>query len=398
MEYPESVFANERVTCMVPTEQHGLSCGPKAVVADASQRCQWRHRDGQTWLNPNLRQWVLALGWAGLASVGLANVGWAEVGLGDDRLAIPQPTGPVAPNPAVPRHWGTAQAPQSPVVKAPGAPSASRQRPVELNPVALNPRQERPTIDRQSLEITLDDQVVGIQPTTRYPDVNQGSYLSQTDGVSPLEPTAENPPEASPSTPLDLDPEVLENSPVLQDWLQEIPDIADEIRNSPSFRTRLRLGYAQFPSNGQIVGFNAGIEDVFVIPGAGLTVSGDYARSWNGQRESYGAEVRYYLLPLGGFVNLAPTVGYRSLTTPQYQTDGVNVGFRVMFVPSRGGAADVAVSQQWVSPGGADEVGLTSLSVGYAVTRQLRLSTDFQFQNSNFRQDSRLGLNLEWLL
>jgi hypothetical protein len=222
--------------------------------------------------------------------------------------------------------------------------------------------------------------------------------LGQATDTSPATPDSAPPAEASEIPSLDLDPEVIENSPVLQDWLQEIPDISDEIRNEPSFRTRLRLGYAQFPSNGQISGFSAGVEDVFLIPGAGLTASGDYYRSWNGQRESYGAEARYYLLPLGGYVNIAPTIGYRSLETPQYQVDGMNVGFRFMFIPSRGGAADISVSQQWVSPGGTDEVGLTSLSVGYAVTQQLRLSTAIQFQNSQFGQDSYLGLNLEWLL
>ncbi|MBD0334401.1 MAG: hypothetical protein ICV62_02830 [Cyanobacteria bacterium Co-bin13] len=200
------------------------------------------------------------------------------------------------------------------------------------------------------------------------------------------------------TTPLDLPPEVIESSPVLQEWLERTPDIAAEIANDPSFRTRLRLGYAQFPSSGNISGFNAGVEDVFVWPGTGLTVSGDYARSWNGDRESYGAEARYYLFPLGGYVNFAPVVGYRQLSTTRYSSSGVNVGMRLMVIPSRGGAADVSISQTWVAPGTDEEVGLTSTSVGYAVTHRVRLSTDLQFQNSRFGQDSRLGINLEWLL
>jgi hypothetical protein len=97
-------------------------------------------------------------------------------------------------------------------------------------------------------------------------------------------------------------------------------------------------------------------------------------------------------------VNLAPTLGYRSLKTPEYDVDGLNVGFRVMFIPSRGGAADLSVSQEWVSPGSSDEVSLTGVSLGYAITRQLRLGTEFQVQNSRFGQDTQFGLSMEWLL
>ncbi|HEY9735725.1 MAG TPA: hypothetical protein V6D06_05560 [Trichocoleus sp.] len=197
---------------------------------------------------------------------------------------------------------------------------------------------------------------------------------------------------------MDLPADVIESSPVLQEWLQRTPDIADEIVNSPSFRTRLRLGYANFPSSGNLSGIQAGIEDVFVWPGTGLTLSGDYARSGNGTREAYGAEARFYVFPLGGYVNFAPILGYRQLSTNRYTISGVNVGMRLMIIPSRGGAADVAITQNWVAPGTQDEVGMTGASVGYAVTNRLRLSTDLQFQNSRFGQDSRIGINLEWLL
>ncbi len=214
--------------------------------------------------------------------------------------------------------------------------------------------------------------------------------------VAPPETIALDPEAVAPS--LDLDPAIIDGSPTLQRWLEDIPDVADEIRHRPSFRTRLRAGYAQFPSSGQIGGFGAAVEDVFVVPGTGLTASADYSRSWNGDRESYGGEARYYLLPLGGYVNIAPTVGYRSLSTPAYQTDGLDVGLRLMLVPSRGGGADLALSQRWVAPGSEGEVGITSLAIGYAVTPQLRLGTDFQLQNSRFGQDSRFGLLLELLL
>ncbi|MFM2311492.1 MAG: hypothetical protein RLZZ04_768, partial [Cyanobacteriota bacterium] len=46
-----------------------------------------------------------------------------------------------------------------------------------------------------------------------------------------------------------------------------------------------------------------------------------------------------------------------------------------MLAFSRTGAGDVSLSQSYISPGGSEEVGITSLSVGYAVTSKLRLST-----------------------
>jgi hypothetical protein len=182
----------------------------------------------------------------------------------------------------------------------------------------------------------------------------------------------------------------------LQRWLREVPNVLEEIRNDPSFRTRLRLGYSQFPSTGQAAGFNVGVEDVF-IGRTGLTVSGDYQRSFNGNREAYGADLRYYVLPLGSYVNIAPQVGYRNLTTGNFSTDGVNVGARLMLALSRTGAADVSLTQSFVSPGSNEEVGITTLSVGYAITRNLRLSTDIQKQNSREDKDSRVGIVLEWM-
>jgi hypothetical protein len=116
--------------------------------------------------------------------------------------------------------------------------------------------------------------------------------------AAPAEPLQEAPgDELSPATDLDLDPAVIRDSPVLQRWLQEVPDIADEIRNQPSFRTRFRVGYAQFPSTHQASGIHLGIEDIFIVPGSGLTASGSFNRSWNNDRESFGAEARYYLFP-----------------------------------------------------------------------------------------------------
>ncbi|WP_347277723.1 hypothetical protein [Oculatella sp. FACHB-28] len=196
---------------------------------------------------------------------------------------------------------------------------------------------------------------------------------------------------------VDLDSETIENSPVLQRWLEDIPDVLSEIRSDPSFRTRLRLGYSQFPSTDQAGGFNVGIEDVF-IGQTGLTVSADYQATFEGDRQAYGADLRYYIRPLGSYINVAPVIGYRYLETDEYTTDDLNLGLRFLLALSRTGAADISLTQTWVAPGRDEEVGITTLSVGYALTEDLRISTDIQKQNSSFNKDSRVGIVLEWML
>ena len=197
-------------------------------------------------------------------------------------------------------------------------------------------------------------------------------------------------------TELDLDPKIRQESPVLERWLEKIPDIAEDIRRDPSFRTRIRLGYAEFPSSDNSSGVILGVEDVF-FGQTSLTLSGDYQTAFNGKRTAIGANLQYYLLPLGDYVNLAPMVGYRYIQTENYSTDGLNLGLKLKLALSRTGAADITVSQSFISPGGANEVGLTTLSVGYAITSNLRLAADIQSQNSRARKDSSLGILLEWL-
>ncbi len=233
------------------------------------------------------------------------------------------------------------------------------------------------------------------------PQREMGAAACQTLAIgsqkrSPTFPTPEL--SQSQAGPLELYPAILEQSPVLQRWLQQVPEMEAEIRQEPAFRPRLRASYHQFPSSGQAGGWQVGVEDIFVVPGTGLTASADYGQSGTGDRLSYGVEARYYLLPLGGYLNLAPTLGYRSLSTRAYSTAGVGLGLRLMVVPSRGGGADLSLSHQWVDPGQPQEVGLTSVSLGYALTPQLRLGTDWQWQRSNLGQDNRWGLGLEWLL
>jgi hypothetical protein len=213
--------------------------------------------------------------------------------------------------------------------------------------------------------------------------------------VASASPVASSP-APDPAESLDLDPDVIETSPVLQRWRQSVPNVLSEIRHDPSFRTRVRLGYSQFPANRQAAGFNVGVEDVF-LGRSGFTVSGDYQRTFNGEREAYGADLHYYVLPLGSSINLAPVVGYRRINTDRYSTDGVNVGARLRIVPSRTAAADITLTQSWVAPGSDQEVGISTLSFGYAVTHNLRISTDLEKQNAPARKDSRVAVVLEWM-
>lgn len=211
---------------------------------------------------------------------------------------------------------------------------------------------------------------------------------------------------------LDLPPSLIEDSPVLRRWLREIPNVQEDIRTDPAFRTRARFGYSYFPSADGASGIHFGIEDVFVGR-TGLTVSGEYQRTFRGSasevrrsgpdssqryRETFGGDLRYYVFPLGSIANAAPVLGYRHIETNTYTTEGVNIGLRVVLNLSRTGAADLALTQSWVSPGSNEEVGITTLSFGYAVTRRLRLSTDFQRQNAPQGKDSRLGIALELML
>jgi hypothetical protein len=209
---------------------------------------------------------------------------------------------------------------------------------------------------------------------------------------------AQNPaqPETPPSEKIDLSPEIINGSPVFQKWLQGIPDVMSEIRTAPSFRTRVKVGYSQYPSTNQSGGFHVAVDDVF-FGNQGLSASANYNSSSTGNRTAYGADAQYYLLPLGGYLNITPLVGFRHLETDKYSRDGLNLGVKLMLAPSRGGGADIALSQSWVGFGSSTETGLTTLSVGYALTNNLRLSTDIQQQNAKENYDSRLGFGVEWM-
>ena len=179
------------------------------------------------------------------------------------------------------------------------------------------------------------------------------SLFGQSLAQSPLEP--------EPTAPLNLSPETIDQSPVLQRWLESVPKVRSDIRNAPSFTTRNQAGYTFFPS-------------------------------------SYGAELHYYVLPLGSYFNVSPIVGYRHAESgDDYSIDGAHVGVRARFVPSRTGAADITLDQSWIV-GDSESLNITQLNLGYAVTSNLRLSTDLEWQRTASEGDGRVGINLEWSL
>jgi hypothetical protein len=196
---------------------------------------------------------------------------------------------------------------------------------------------------------------------------------------------------------VEIDPAIIESSPVLQRWLEEVPDVSVDIQHDPAFRPRLRVGYAQHPSTDNHGGFYIGVQDVF-IGRTPLALSAEYSTDGPGDRELIGADASYYLLPLGWYGNVAPVLGYRSINNSTFDSDGINVGLRIILVPSRTGAVDLALTQSWVSPGTEEEVGLTTFSAGYAIADDIRLGTDIQTQNTRDRQESRISLLLEWML
>jgi hypothetical protein len=199
------------------------------------------------------------------------------------------------------------------------------------------------------------------------------------------------------SKELDLDKEIIENSPVFQEWLKSVPIVLNKIENKPSFTTRIKLGYAEFPSNHHQGGISVGIEDLF-IGKTPLTFNADYNTDFKGDRLSAGADLHYYLLPLGSYINLAPVVGYRYIETEGYHTDGVNVGIRLGLIFSPYGGGDLFVTQSFVSPTNSNEIGITEINAGYAITEKIRLSAEIEWQNSRQKGDSQIGIGLEWII
>lgn len=238
---------------------------------------------------------------------------------------------------------------------------------------------QKPALAEVTAEVTAEISTLVTPATTPTIASTTPSIVTTTSAIAETpQQVAIDPPSPQPSW---------QDSPVLQRWQQQIPNVLEDIENDPSFRTRWRLGYGESNQQGQI---NLGVEDIFL--GERLTLSGDYQ---SGNLSNYGAELRYYLLPLGNYVNAAPIVGYRQINFQDLTASGVSLGGRLQVVLSRPSAADIALSQTWVAPGSSQEVAITNLALGYAITRNLRVGTQWQLESRGGKSDRRWGIFLE---
>ncbi|MCJ2541785.1 hypothetical protein JX360_02505 [Synechococcus bigranulatus str. 'Rupite'] len=190
---------------------------------------------------------------------------------------------------------------------------------------------------------------------------------------------------------LGLDGQVVEDSPVLRRWLQNPPNLLDEIRNTPVVPTRLQ---ANFESSSH---WRIGLQDLRLADR--LTLSGDYRQSsQDPDMRQYGSEIRYFLAPMGSLFNLAPQLGYRALEQENRSLSGVSYGaFAVLALAP--GAADLTGSYSWVAPREPQEgqATLAEVTAAYAISPSFRLSARYSLRNSTLTRESSLGFGVEWI-
>lgn len=198
------------------------------------------------------------------------------------------------------------------------------------------------------------------------------------------------------ASPLDLDPKTINDSLILQRWIDNAPDIAADIENDPSFRTRMGVQYLSVRSTHHAPNFNVSIKDLR-LGHTHATINADFHMASNSY-QTWGADLHYYVYPLGSYINIAPVVGYRDLKTNFHSTSGTNLGFRLLLVLTHGGGTDISFTQTWIALGSDEEAGLSTLSFGYALNKQVRLSTNLQRQNTKRGVNSHIGVGIEWML
>jgi hypothetical protein len=193
---------------------------------------------------------------------------------------------------------------------------------------------------------------------------------------------------------LEIDRQIIDRSPVLQRWLNSPPDLLDDIYNSPSFDSKLRIGIT---SRNHSLGLELGIEDIFIgkLP---VTFNANVQTELSGRESEINANFRYYLLPLGSYWNVAPVVGYRQFNQfERPQISGLDVGLQGILVLSPQ-SSDLRLSHIFTSPQGNLEMSTTTLSSSYALTNSLRLGTKIEWRRSPLIYDSRVGFLLELAL
>ncbi len=189
---------------------------------------------------------------------------------------------------------------------------------------------------------------------------------------------------------LKLNQDIIENSPVLRRWLVDPPDVLDDIYNNPSFNSKVRLGLT---SRDRSFGFAVGLQDLF-LGKSPLTVSANYQQEFSGRETDLNADLKYYLLPLGGYFNIAPQIGYRYIDFFGETVSGVDVGIQGILILSPR-TADLRLSQTFTAPRSDRETSITTLSTSYALNNRLSLGSNIQWRRSPVRSDSTIGFYLE---
>lgn len=190
-----------------------------------------------------------------------------------------------------------------------------------------------------------------------------------------------------------INQKIIDSSPVLRRWLQNPPDLLLEIYQNPSFSSRIRLGLT---SRDQSLGMDVGVADLF-LGGSAFTLSAGYQSEFSGLERDLNADLKYYVLPLGGYFNVAPQIGYRSMDFFGQNVAGLEVGLVGVLVLSPR-SADVRLSHTFTAPSSDRETSITTLSTSYALSQGLNLGTRIQWRRSPVRGDSRVGFYLEWRL
>lgn len=215
------------------------------------------------------------------------------------------------------------------------------------------------------------------------------SCLPQPIGTLAWQAVSNSTPIANGSESLDLPDSFVEESPLFQRWLDRVPDVMAEIRDRPSFVERWQFGYST-DLDGDSDGVSFGVRDFGIGRVGRLSFSGDYQTL---DADRWGADVHYFLQPLGDRLNIAPTLGYRDVDL----ASGLHLGVRLQLVLSRTGAAEVSLSQGIVGIENDDTAARTHLSLGYAIAPQWRLATELEAVWNEDVSTSRWALLLEWI-
>lgn len=190
----------------------------------------------------------------------------------------------------------------------------------------------------------------------------------------------------------ETDQELIESSPTLQRWLEQPPDLLQELQSRSLIPTRMQAGLDPDA-------WTVGLEDVRLFDR--LTVSGDYRRGFEGGEGSserqFGSALRYYLAPLGSLVNVAPVVGYRQVEGLDQTLRGVELGAHAVLIPAPG-AADLTLSYTWISPS-ADQptATLAQVTSAYTLTPSIRVGARYRRFSYAGDPDTSFGMIVEWI-